>query len=142
MQSNTRLKRPAKISIKTFRQSVRRRNKFNAQRVTRHGITFHSGLEADRYDELLLLQQANLISQLRRQVRYKLNVNGVYITSYIADFIYFDKTLEIEIVEDVKGKRTHDYIIKRNLMRAIHGIKILETGGRKSRSKRRSKYAK
>jgi hypothetical protein len=31
------------------------------------------------------------------------------------------------VVEDVKGMKTTEYVIKRKLMRHVHGIKILET---------------
>jgi hypothetical protein len=43
---------------------------------------------------------------------------------YVADFVYKDNYKEI--VEDAKGFRTKDYIIKRKLMLFIHGIRIKE----------------
>lgn len=51
----------------------------------------------------------------------KLIERGVY---YIADFVYYRDGEYI--VEDTKGVRTKDYIIKRKLMLYVHGIKIKE----------------
>lgn len=49
--------------------------------------------------------------------------------TYIADFVY--KTIlpdgdTLTIVEDTKGFRTKDYIIKRKLMLSVYGIRIRE----------------
>ena len=43
---------------------------------------------------------------------------------YVADFVY--KENGKTIVEDTKGFKTKDYIIKRKLMLWVHGIKIKE----------------
>jgi hypothetical protein len=45
--------------------------------------------------------------------------------SYYADFDYIEKD-GTHVVEDVKGKKTKEYVIKRKLMLYIHGIKIRE----------------
>lgn len=45
---------------------------------------------------------------------------------YVADFQYNDAHTGATIVEDTKGMRTKDYIIKRKLMLQIYGIKIKE----------------
>lgn len=45
---------------------------------------------------------------------------------YIADFVYTDNETGETIVEDTKGVRTKEYVIKRKLMLHIHGIKITE----------------
>lgn len=44
---------------------------------------------------------------------------------YVADFVYKNEAGET-VVEDVKGFRTHDYVIKRKLMLWVHGIRIKE----------------
>ena len=44
--------------------------------------------------------------------------------SYIADFCY--EQAGKPVVEDTKGFRTADYVIKRKLMLHVHGIKIKE----------------
>ena len=45
--------------------------------------------------------------------------------SYVADFTYKNR-LGFEMVEDTKGFKTKDYIIKRKLMLWIHHIRIQE----------------
>lgn len=46
-----------------------------------------------------------------------------------ADFKYQDSRSGELIVEDTKGVRTKDYIIKRKLMLSVYGIKIREIWG-------------
>ena len=46
--------------------------------------------------------------------------------AYIADFVYMDKVLDTGVVEDTKGFRTKDYIIKRKLMLHNYGVRISE----------------
>ena len=45
--------------------------------------------------------------------------------TYIADFVYMDKDGQ-QVVEDTKGVRTKEYIIKRKLMLHRYGIRIQE----------------
>ena len=109
-------------------------NKYNAKPEIREGKRFHSGKEARRWKELQLLERAGYITELRRQVRYLLiptqyDEDGKCIErscNYYADFVYRDKTGKV-IVEDAKGYKTQDYIIKRKLLLQIYGIRILET---------------
>lgn len=124
-----------------------RSTKYHNRKVTVDGITFDSQKEAVRFQELRLLERAGAISELRRQVKYILipaqreessetfkkgSKKGLLKPgrvieqecSYIADFVYFQdgKT----VVEDAKGVRTPEYIIKRKLMLLNYGIKIKE----------------
>ena len=46
--------------------------------------------------------------------------------SYVDDFTYVDKRTGEFIVEDTKGLKTKDYIIKRKLMLYHYGIRIRE----------------
>lgn len=98
---------------------------------------YDSSKESTRAWELRMLQKRGEISNLQEQVKYELLpaqyeiVNGKRkcverAVSYYADFTYV-KNGET-IVEDTKSPitRTKDYIIKRKLMRYIHGIEILE----------------
>ena len=123
------------------------RRKYNNKKVTVDGIVFDSKREASRYSELIMQQRAGEIRGLQRQVRYLLIPgqrevsNEVYKggekkgqrkpgrllekeVTYIADFVYY-KDGEL-IVEDTKGFRTKDYIIKRKLMLYVHHIRIKE----------------
>lgn len=100
-------------------------SKFHNVPTVMDGIKFHSKGEAYRYLELKLAQEAGAISGLRRQVRYRLNVEDVKICDYFADFVYTENGAEV--VEDFKGVRTAEYKLKAKLMRALYGITILET---------------
>ena len=91
------------------------------------GITFHSKKEANRWSELQLLVRAGEIRDLKRQVKYSLDVNGVHICNYYADFTYVDCKTETLVVEDSKGRRIQPYPIKAKLMKACHNIDIFET---------------
>lgn len=78
-----------------------------------------------------LLEQAGAIQNLQRQVRYELlpsqRIDGKVVERavyYVADFVYEQDGKKI--VEDTKGFRTPDYIIKRKLMLWRHGIRIRE----------------
>lgn len=44
---------------------------------------------------------------------------------YIADFVYTDKN-GAKIVEDTKGLKTKDYVLKRKMLLYFKGIKIKE----------------
>ena len=88
------------------------------------------------------MQEKGEISNLQRQVKYLLipaqrepNTIGPRggikkgkllerECSYIADFVY--DMNGSKVVEDTKGMRTTEYIIKRKLMLYVHKIKIKE----------------
>lgn len=123
------------------------RKYYNIKTKTSDGIVFDSRKEAQRWEQLLLLQKAGKIVELKRQVEYELLPNQ-YETyerfsktgkrlkdgerlverkvEYLADFVYHDVDTGELIVEDTKGVKTKDYIIKRKLMLLVHGIKIRE----------------
>lgn len=120
-------------------------NKYYNHKVkTRDGIIHDSKREARRWNELLLLERAGQITDLKRQVKFVLipaqhepNIigkrggikQGKLIErecSYIADFVYFDFNTEKIVVEDTKGIRTKDYVIKRKLMLYKYKIRIQE----------------
>jgi hypothetical protein len=92
---------------------------------------FASKKEARRFSELSLLERAGEIEGLRCQVPYVLvprqTVNGFTERAiiYISDFEYHDRQGKLH-VEDAKGFRTPDYIIKRKLMLWFWKIKIEE----------------
>lgn len=99
-------------------------NKYRNKKTVVDGITFDSRREASRYGVLKIMQAAGLITNLRLQVPYVIAVNGQKICRYVADFVYLENSREV--VEDVKGVRTREYILKRKLMFAVFGIEIKE----------------
>lgn len=121
-------------------------SKYGSRKVHRNGAVYDSRAEARRGAELALLERAGEIRNLRRQVPYELlpaqrepdtiGARGAVhagrviekAVGYVADFVYEERTAEgwREVVEDVKGFRTHEYIIKRKLMLWRYGIRIRE----------------
>lgn len=97
-----------------------------------------SNKEKNRGAVLELIQRQGLISGLQKQVVYDLIPAQYGIVdgkkrcveracTYRADFVYLDEKTKELIVEDSKGFRTTEYVIKRKLMLFLHGIKIKET---------------
>lgn len=108
------------------------RSKYGNRKVARDGMTFDSVKEYRRYCELRLLERAGEVAGLRRQVKFELlpsqRVDGKVVerpVTYIADFVYTDKDGQ-QVVEDTKGVRTKEYIIKRKLLLHKYGIRIRE----------------
>lgn len=98
------------------------------KKIERHGLIFASKKEADRWDALLLMLQANRIRNLRRQVPYKLEVNGILIKKYTADHVYEElwHGIWVEVTEDVKGWPNERWPMTKKLFRAIFGREIRE----------------
>lgn len=119
--------------------------KYQNKKVEVDGIIFDSKKEARRFNELSLLERAGAIQDLQTQVKFVL-IPAQYETierygkkgqrlkdgqkclekecAYFADFVYYENGKKV--VEDTKGFRTADYIIKRKLMLYVHGICIKE----------------
>lgn len=106
-------------------QSAPVQRKYGNVKTTVGDITFDSRREAERWLTLRLLERGGAISDLQRQIRFPLKVNGKLVCTYVADFTYrCDGKL---IVEDSKGCRTREYINKAKLFEALHGFAIRET---------------
>ncbi len=109
-------------------------SKYGAKKTTFQGMEFDSKREAERFAQLRFMQMGRIISDLKCQVKYELipcqrDEDGKIIersVSYIADFVYTDRKTGQTVVEDAKGCRTKEYIIKRKLMLHVHGIRIRE----------------
>ena len=121
-------------------------SKYNSRKTRYNGELFDSKKEARRYAELVLMERAGVITDLRRQVKFELipaqyeeyerisPKTGKRLKAgkrcveqsvvYNADFVYMKDGKQV--VEDAKGMRTEKYIIKRKLMLWIYGIKIVE----------------
>lgn len=104
-----------------------KRPKFGNATVVVDGYRFDSKREAERYLALVTSQRAGAIRELRVQPAWRLEVNGEFITDYVADFAY--KCSDgFAVVEDVKSKatRTPAYLLKRKLLFALHRIIVQE----------------
>lgn len=115
--------------------------KYFSHKVERRGVKFDSMAEADRYEELLIMQKKGVISGLELQkgfeiipsllrkevVQLKTKVKTVYRTDekaawYHCDFYYFDAEIGKWIIEEFKSKMTAkltDYILRRKLIKQL-----------------------
>lgn len=118
------------------------RNKYGNRKVVRDGMTFDSVKEYRRFVQLSLLEELGEITELERQKKFVLIPAqrepdtigprgglkpGKTIErecAYIADFSYMQDGARV--VEDTKGFRTKDYILKRKMMLYFHSIRIRE----------------
>ena len=119
-----------------------KRNKYHNRKVMVDDESFDSKKEYRRWVELKILEDAGVIRNLQRQVKYVLipaqrepetvgqrgrKIPGKVIereVAYYADFVYeMDGEL---VVEDTKGIRTDAYVIKRKLLLERYGIRIRE----------------
>ena len=102
-----------------------KKNKFNAVRTEVDGIIFDSKKEARRYSELKIFEREGYLQDLKRQQTFKMEVNGVKITTYRADFTYIkDGKLRVEDVKSEPTAKKSDFRMKVKLMRACHGIEV------------------
>lgn len=98
-------------------------SKYRNIKIVVNGIKFDSKKEATRYQELLVLQKAGMITNLKLQDRFEIvpKQAGERKVVYVADFTYFTQSGKL-IVEDVKSAITRKntaYIIKRKLMKLL-----------------------
>lgn len=102
------------------------RSKYGNKTAYADGYRFDSLAEYHRYMELKLLETAGELSDLRVHPRYLLQEGFRYKGKterpiyYEADFEYLDTETSTRVVEDVKGKRTSVYTLKRKLFLAKH----------------------
>ena len=101
-----------------------KRSKYNAKK----SYGYDSKKEARRADELWKLQLGGFISDLHRQVPFVLQEAFAYFDHnkgkevsiraviYIADFTYFDKERNLNVIEDTKGFKTDVYMVKKKLL--------------------------
>jgi hypothetical protein len=110
-------------------------SKYGNKKTVYNGMVFDSKAECERYKELVLLEKAGKIKDLKRQVKFELipkfgrvrqfereqtNERAVY---YTADFTYTQipqMGMPFQVAEDVKSEATaknKEYVIKRKLFK-------------------------
>lgn len=107
--------------------------KYHNSSVEANGIKFDSKKERRRYDELVVLLNAGVITDLKLQEEYTLieayttpNGERVRRMKYTCDFSYIRDGKKV--VEDVKSTatRTQAYMMRKKLMLDKYGIVIQE----------------
>jgi len=112
-----------------------KKSKYGNIKTIVDGIKFDSIGEGKRYSFLKLMLRAGKIKDLRLQVPYELTpkiaktktAKAVRAMIYKADFVYVNVSTGLEVVEDFKGRRTSDYLLKRKWMQVNKNIEIYET---------------
>ena len=96
--------------------------KYHNEKTEVSGITFDSKKEAVRFYELSNMERAGMITKLKLQPQFTLQEGfktpegeTVRPIRYVADFSYFDEQGRF-VVEDVKGVRTKEYLMKKKMM--------------------------
>lgn len=117
------------VSAKDFVRMVNARSvraKYGNKKTQIDGLVFDSKREAKRYSELKRMQDCGLIEDLRCQVTFEVipKCGNERAAKYVADFTYMQDGKMV--TEDAKGTRTRDYVLKRKLMRWVHGIEVVE----------------
>jgi hypothetical protein len=110
--------------------------KYRNTKVEIDGLKFDSKKEAAHYHVLKLRERAGEIHGLELHPKFSLDINGIHICNYVADFSYYlstygtnDMSDAVYVVEDVKSAMTRKlpvYRLKMKMMKAIHGIIIQE----------------
>lgn len=119
-------------------------SKYHSQKVSIAQEIFDSKKEARRWLELKNMEEHGLISGLQRQKKFVLipaqyepdtkgprggRIKGKLLereVAYYADFVYFDEHEKDFVIEDTKGVRTAEYVIKRKLLLWLNGYRIRE----------------
>lgn len=97
-------------------------NKYGAVKAEANGEHFDSKQEARDVTNLRYLLRAGEadFDDIRRQVKFSFDINGVHIANYYADAVVTVKATGKKRVYETKGMRTREYIIKRRLMQALY----------------------
>lgn len=107
-----------------------KQNKYHNTKTEYNGIKFDSIKEKNRYVGLKQLEDLGIIKDLKLQVKFELqpsyqyNGKTIRAINYYADFTYImeDKL----IVEDTKGYRTKEYLLKKKLLLYKYDIDFRE----------------
>ena len=122
-----------RISENQYQQFIgnyTKQNKYHNKKVIYDGIKFDSQKEKNRYIGLKQMEKLGIIQNLQRQVKYelqpsfKLNGKTIRTITYIADFVYIQDG--VEVIEDVKGMRTKEYLLKKKMFEYKYQKEIKE----------------
>lgn len=117
------------------RKTATKRNKYNAVKIEKDGMTFDSKKEYNRYIELTAQMQRNEIQDLQCQVKFELAPRVKIVGEkrakpamrYFADFTYIkDGQLVVEDVKSAVTRKLASYRNKKHLMKSVHGIDVRE----------------
>lgn len=103
----------------------KRKNKYGAQKTTIDGIIFDSKREGAYYAALKQRELAGEVTGVEMQRPFALlGKEGELMTTYRADFAFWDNIEGRFRVIDVKGFQTKEFRLKRKLMKGLLGINV------------------
>ena len=106
-----------------------RHSKYGNLKTEYNGVIFHSKKEANYCQQLDFLKKAkgdrDQVLRYEMQVPYQIIMNGIKISKYLADFKVWYADGRVAVI-DVKGVRTQTYSLKKKLVEAQYGIRIIE----------------
>lgn len=104
-------------------------NKYRNVKTEYNGRLFHSKKEAEFARIIDSLRRAKRVEDrvfsYECQKSYAIWINGIKICNYIADFVVKYEDGRVEII-DVKGYKTDMYNLKKKMVEAYYGVKIIE----------------
>lgn len=119
------------MNIEEYKETLKKSkgSKYKNKKTEYNGVIYDSAGEA-KWAQFLdtctkVKDPKDRVVNINRQIPYRFFINEKLIFTYIADFVvlYGDKRIEIQ---DYKGMRTDIYRLKKKLIEAHHGIKIIE----------------
>lgn len=103
-------------------------SKYRNKSVVIDNICFASKHEAEHYQFLKIRQRAKEITSLTVHHTFTLEVQGVFITRFIADFVFLENGKRV--VHDTKGASAglayEHFLVKKRLMAAVFAIDVIE----------------
>lgn len=110
-----------------------RKNKYGAKKTEYNGHMFDSKHEARVAEDIDFMMKDKgdsnpIVAVEYHPPKYDMIVNGIKITHYTADFKVTRKDGSVEIW-DAKSDPTRkksDYVMRKKLLKALHGIDIIE----------------
>ena len=102
--------------------------KYHNRKTVVKGIPFDSKLEAERYQQLLLLEKAGAIGCLKLQPEIQISEGWVDPNTgekhrsrfYVGDFKYVDHENHCWVIEDTKGIETQEFRLKWEYVQSEH----------------------
>lgn len=118
--------------MKYYLPKTEKPGKYGNKKTEYDGRKYDSKKEADHASFLDMLKcatnQADKVKSWAPQVRYYLDVNGVHICDYVADFVvtFTDGHVEVQDVKSEFTRKLPVYRLKKKLMKACRDIDIVE----------------
>ena len=108
-------------------QLNRQPSKYRSRKTVLGDLTFDSAKEARVWASLQLRERAGEIRGLKRQVRYRLMVNGCHVCSYVSDFVWTEAgRVTVADCKSAMTRKLREYRIKAKLFAALTGRPIVE----------------